>query len=48
MAGATAPHEALGAYPVRISSGHNRTTAKARSGLIDPRLCFGLMARNRI
>jgi len=48
MAGATAPYEALGAYPIRISSGYNRTTVKACSGLIDPRLCPGPMAGNRI
>ena len=48
MAGTATPHETLGAYPVRISSGYNRTIAKTRSGLIDPRLCPGSMAGNRI
>ena len=48
MAGAATPHETLGAYPIRVSSRHDCTTVKACSGLIDPRLCPGPMAGNRI
>mgnify|MGYP003667129035 CR=1 FL=1 len=42
MAGTATPHETLGAYPIRISSRHNCTTAKAGGGLTcDARVCVG-------
>ena len=48
MAGTASQDEAHRRHTLGVSSGYNRTTVKARSGLIDPRLCPGLMAGNRI